>query len=93
MHQLYAEHFCSVLEFGPVPTRTSPTPLLQGAPVRLRSGFGSCRAFQSPKQVCEFSKIYDETLRSQNRHWIDDSLFTAYCKAYELRPTHVVHLL
>ena len=91
MHQLYAEHFCSVLEFGPVPTRTSPTPLLQGAPVRLRSG--SCRAFQSPKQVCEFSKIYDETLRSQNRHWIDDSLFTAYCKAYELRPTHVVHLL
>ena len=25
--------FCSVLEFGPVPT--SPTPLLQGAPVRL----------------------------------------------------------
>ena len=27
--------FCSVLEFGPVPT--SPTPLLQGAPVRLRA--------------------------------------------------------
>ena len=26
--------FCSVLEFGPVPI--SPTPLLQGAPVRLR---------------------------------------------------------
>ena len=25
--------FCSVLEFGPVPT--SPMPLLQGAPVRL----------------------------------------------------------
>ena len=25
--------FCSVLEFGPVPTSPSPTPLLQGAPV------------------------------------------------------------
>ena len=37
--------FCSVLEFGPVPT--SPTPLLQGAPVRLLHPVGRA----SPRPV------------------------------------------
>jgi hypothetical protein len=46
-HRVWSGLFCSVLEFGPVPT--SPTPLLQGAPVRLLHPVGRASPVRSAR--------------------------------------------
>ena len=55
--------FCSVLEFGPVPT--SPTPLLQGAPVRLLRPVGRASGPPTVEMVGEIRIVLGRRRRHE----------------------------